>query len=231
MAMVAPRCARWSHAMPSLFQIVANTPLWVWPLMVFVLWLGVQGLRPRVIPWRGSPSCPWSASPPRWAASRNRCQPGLAGDRLGAGAARLPAAGLGLRPGPAGAAAPRGRPAGDRRRLVRAGRSAPRSSPCAMRWACCSASCRRCAASRSGSVLSGAVGGMVAGIGIGWLANLLRRARRVDGGCVMRLIALLVLALSTGAPRPPSPSSASTSRCARTCSPAWTATPPPSTAP
>ena len=26
--------------------------------------------------------------------------------------------------------------------------------------------------------LSGAVGGMVAGIGIGWLANLLRRARR-----------------------------------------------------
>ena len=37
--------------MPSLFQIVTNTPLWVWPLMVFVLWLGVQGLRPRVIPW------------------------------------------------------------------------------------------------------------------------------------------------------------------------------------
>jgi hypothetical protein len=26
--------------------------------------------------------------------------------------------------------------------------------------------------------LSGAVGGMVAGVGIGWLANLLRRARR-----------------------------------------------------
>ena len=39
--------------MPSFFQIVANTPLWVWPLMVFVLWLGLQGLRPRVIPvWR-----------------------------------------------------------------------------------------------------------------------------------------------------------------------------------
>src|SRR5882757_1375974 len=37
--------------MPSFFQIVANTPLWVWPLMAFVLWLGVQGLRPRVIPW------------------------------------------------------------------------------------------------------------------------------------------------------------------------------------
>src|SRR5258708_24542480 len=39
--------------MPSFFQIVANTPLWVWPLMVLVLWLGLQGLRPRVIPvWR-----------------------------------------------------------------------------------------------------------------------------------------------------------------------------------
>ena len=39
--------------MPSFFQIVANTPLWVWPLMVFILWLGLQGLRPRVIPgWR-----------------------------------------------------------------------------------------------------------------------------------------------------------------------------------
>ena len=39
--------------MPSFFQIVTNTPLWVWPLMVFVLWLGLQGLRPRVIPvWR-----------------------------------------------------------------------------------------------------------------------------------------------------------------------------------
>ena len=39
--------------MPSFFQIVANTPLWVWPLMAFILWLGLQGLQPRVIPvWR-----------------------------------------------------------------------------------------------------------------------------------------------------------------------------------
>ena len=39
--------------MPSLFQIVTNTPLWVWPLMVLVVWLGVLGLKPRVIPlWR-----------------------------------------------------------------------------------------------------------------------------------------------------------------------------------
>ena len=39
--------------MPSLLQIVANTPLWVWPLMAFVVWAGIQGLGPRVLPpWR-----------------------------------------------------------------------------------------------------------------------------------------------------------------------------------
>jgi pimeloyl-ACP methyl ester carboxylesterase len=39
--------------MPSLFQIVANTPLWVWPLMILVVGLGVLGLKSRVLPlWR-----------------------------------------------------------------------------------------------------------------------------------------------------------------------------------
>ena len=39
--------------MPSFFQIVTNTPLWVWPLMVLIVGLGVLGLRPRVMPlWR-----------------------------------------------------------------------------------------------------------------------------------------------------------------------------------
>lgn len=34
-------------------QIVTNTPLWVWPLMALVVWLGVLGLRPRTLPlWR-----------------------------------------------------------------------------------------------------------------------------------------------------------------------------------
>lgn len=36
--------------MPSPLQIVANTPLWVWPLMAFVLVLGWYGLRPRTVP-------------------------------------------------------------------------------------------------------------------------------------------------------------------------------------
>ena len=32
-------------------QIVVHTPLWVWPLMLLVLWLGWLGLRP-VVPGR-----------------------------------------------------------------------------------------------------------------------------------------------------------------------------------
>jgi len=50
------RGREWSpreFVMPSFFQIVTNTPLWVWPLMVLVVWLGVLGLKPRVLPlWR-----------------------------------------------------------------------------------------------------------------------------------------------------------------------------------
>jgi hypothetical protein len=49
---VAPASHR-SFIMPSLFQIVVHTPLWVWPILIFVLALGVYGLRPRIInPWR-----------------------------------------------------------------------------------------------------------------------------------------------------------------------------------
>ena len=36
--------------MPSFFQIVTNTPLWVWPLMVAVVALGLYGLRRRTVP-------------------------------------------------------------------------------------------------------------------------------------------------------------------------------------
>ena len=162
--------------MPSLFQIVTNTPLWVWPLMAFVLWLGVQGLRPRVIPWWRLAILPAvglatslggiaQSANPVWAAT------GWALALL----AFLP--GLGLWPEPGGAAAPRGWQAGDRRRLVRTGvrRLDLRRALCDGR------AVRRLPALRGEAFwicLSGAVGGMVAGIGIGWLANLLRRARR-----------------------------------------------------
>jgi non-heme chloroperoxidase len=39
--------------MPSPFDIVVRTPLWVWPILLLVLALGVYGLRPRIVsPWR-----------------------------------------------------------------------------------------------------------------------------------------------------------------------------------
>jgi hypothetical protein len=39
--------------MPSLFQIVSHTPLWVWPLLAAIIALGLYGLRPRTLPpWR-----------------------------------------------------------------------------------------------------------------------------------------------------------------------------------
>src|SRR5690349_10180249 len=36
--------------MPSLFDIISHTPLWVWPLMAAVFWLGWYGRRERVVP-------------------------------------------------------------------------------------------------------------------------------------------------------------------------------------
>jgi len=39
--------------MPTLFQIVAHTPPWMWPLMAAVIALGLYGLRPHTVPpWR-----------------------------------------------------------------------------------------------------------------------------------------------------------------------------------
>ena len=163
--------------MPSLFQIVTNTPLWVWPLMAFVLWLGVQGLRPRVIPWWRLAILPavglatslggiaqsanpvWAATgwalallaflPLGWAFGQNRAV------RLHPEDGRLEIAGgwfvLAF---------------GVSIFAVRYAMGVLFGVLPALRgeafWIC----------------LSGAVGGMVAGIGIGWLANLLRRARR-----------------------------------------------------
>src|SRR3954469_23890120 len=35
--------------MPSPFDIVLHTPLWVWPLLALVLWLGWSARRPRTV--------------------------------------------------------------------------------------------------------------------------------------------------------------------------------------
>lgn len=128
--------------MPSFFQIVANTPLWVWPLMAFVLWLGWQGLQRRTVPlWRPA-ILPLVSIGTSLSAILQSPQPGLAiagwfvlvfgisifvvRYALGVLFGVLPS----LRVEPL--------------------------------WLC----------------LSGGVGGAVAGIGVGWLANLLLRTRR-----------------------------------------------------
>ena len=163
--------------MPSLFQIVTNTPLWVWPLMVFVLWLGVQGLRPRVIPvWRLAvlPMVGLATSlggiaqsaNPVWAAT---------------GWALALLAFL-----PLGWAFGQGRPV---RLRPEDGRLEIAGGWFALGFGVSIFAVRYAMGVLFGVLpalraeafwisLSGAVGGMVAGIGIGWLANLLRRARR-----------------------------------------------------
>jgi len=163
--------------MPSFFQIVTNTPLWVWPLMVFVLWLGLQGLRPRVIPvWRiailptvslatslggiaqsASPAgaaASWGLAliaflPLGWAFGQDRPV------RLRPEDGKLEIAGGWFALGFGVAIFAVRYAMGVLFGVLPALRAEPL-------WIC----------------VSGAVGGMVAGIGIGWLANLLRRARR-----------------------------------------------------
>jgi len=163
--------------MPSLFQIVTNTPLWVWPLMVFVLWLGVQGLRPRVIPWWRLAILPTvglatslggiaQSANPVWAAT-------------GWALALLAFLPLGW--------------AFDQNRAVRLhpedGRLEIAGGWFVLAFGVSIFAVRYAMGVLFGVLpalrgeafwihLSGAVGGMVAGIGIGWLANLLRRARR-----------------------------------------------------
>jgi hypothetical protein len=163
--------------MPSFFQIVANTPLWVWPLMVFVLWLGLQGLRPRVIPWWRLAILPGVGVATSLAGTAQSAHPAWAAT----GWALALLAFL-----PLGWAFGQGRPVRlhpEDAKLEIAGGwfalvfgvsifavryamgvlfgvlPALRGAPF---WIC----------------FSGTVGGMIAGIGIGWLANLLWRARR-----------------------------------------------------
>lgn len=163
--------------MLSLFQIVANTPLWVWPLMVFVLWLGVQGLRPRVIPWWRLAILPAVGLATSLGGIAQSANPVWAATGWALALFTFLPLGWAL-----GQDRPVRRRAGDGRLEIAGGwfallfgvsifavryalgvlfgvLPALRAEPF---WIC----------------LSGAVGGTVAGIGIGWLANLLRRALR-----------------------------------------------------
>jgi hypothetical protein len=163
--------------MPSLFQIVTNTPLWVWPLMVFVLWLGWQGLQPRTVPlWRPA-ILPLVSVGSSLAGVAQSAQPGLA------------AAGwtLGLL-----AALPLGHAIG-RRRAVRLrpedGRLEIAGGWFALVFGISIFAVRYTLGVLFGVLptltveplwigLSGGIGGVVAGIGLGWLAGLLLCARR-----------------------------------------------------
>jgi alpha-beta hydrolase superfamily lysophospholipase len=42
-------CSTREFVMPSIFDIVVHTPLWVWPLLIVVLWLGWSASRPRSV--------------------------------------------------------------------------------------------------------------------------------------------------------------------------------------
>jgi len=165
--------------MPSLFQIVANTPLWVWPLMVFVLWLGWQGLQPRTVsPWRPA-ILPLVSIGSSLAGVAQAAQPGLAA--IGWTIGLL-------------AALPLGHAIG-RRRVARL-RAEDGRLEIAGGWFTLVFGLSIFAVRYALGVLfgvlpalkvellwiglSGVVGGAVVGIGLGWLAGLLLRARRAS---------------------------------------------------
>lgn len=163
--------------MPSFFQIVANTPLWVWPLMAFVLWLGLQGLRARVVPWWRLAILPLVGLATSLGGIVQSTDPAAAA--TGWGLALLACLPLGWALG--------------QKRPVRL-RPEDGRLEIAGGWFVLLFGVSIFAVRYAMGVLfgvlpalrvepfwihaSGAVGGAVAGIGIGWLANLLRRARQ-----------------------------------------------------
>jgi hypothetical protein len=178
--LVAPDLAKLAAAedlaMPSFFQIVANTPLWVWPLMAFVLWLGWQGLRPRTVPlWRLA-ILPLVGLGTSLAGVVQSASPGLA---VAAWAVALLAC------------LPLGYAIGSRRSVWARGDSRLEIDGgwFVLAFGISIFTVRYALGVLFGVLpalrieplwigLSGGVGGMVAGIGIGWLVNLLLRARR-----------------------------------------------------
>jgi hypothetical protein len=163
--------------MPFAYQIVVNTPLWVWPLMLFVLWLGWRGLQPRTMPPARLAILPLVGLATSLAGIAQSLQPGLA--LAGWAAALLMALPLGWAIGT--------------RRVVRLrpqdGRLEVGGGWFALSFGVSIFVVRYTLGILSGVmpglraeplwiVLSGGVGGMVTGIGLGWLANLLLRACR-----------------------------------------------------
>jgi hypothetical protein len=165
-------------AMPSFLQIVANTPLWVWPLAAFVLWLGVQGLQPRIVPiWRPA-ILPLVSLATSLSGIAQSPRPALA--FAGWGVALLAALPLGLAIGRRRAVRRR---AGDGRLEIAGGWFGLLFgvSIFAVRYAL-GILFGVLPALRVDPLwigLSGGAGGLIAGIGVGWLAGLVLRARRL----------------------------------------------------
>lgn len=163
--------------MPFAYQIVVNTPLWVWPLMLLVLWLGWRGLQPRTLPPARLAILPLVGLGTSLAGIAQSLQPGLA--FAGWAAALLAALPLGWAIGS--------------RRAVRLrpedGRLEVAGGWFALGFGISIFVVRYTLGVLSGVmpylraepfwiVLSGGVGGAVTGIGLGWLANLALRAYR-----------------------------------------------------
>ena len=161
--------------MPSAYQIVVYTPLWVWPLMLFVLWLGWYGLQPRTMPPARLAILPLVGLATSLAGIAQSLQPGLA--LAGWAVALIAALPLGYAIGT--------------RRAVRLrpedGRLEVAGGWFALGFGISIFAVRYTLGVLSGVmpglrveplwiVLSGGVGGIVTGIGVGWLANLLLRA-------------------------------------------------------
>jgi len=162
--------------MPSFFQIVAHTPLWVWPVFVLVLGLGLLGLRPRTLPpWRLG-ILPLVGIGTSLSGIVQSPQPALAS------AAWFVALLAGL---PLGHSAGRRRPA----RLLEDGRLAVAGGWFMLLFGVSIFAVRYTLGVLFGVVpalkaepvwigLAAGAGGVIAGIGIGWLAGLLLQARR-----------------------------------------------------
>lgn len=163
--------------MPSAYQIVVNTPLWVWPLMLFVLWLGWRGLQPSVMPPARLAILPLVSVATSLAGVAQSLQPGPA--LAGWAVALLAALPLGWAIGARRAV--RLRPE-DGRLEVAGGWFALGFgvSIFLVRYAMgvLFGVMPGLSAEPLWIVLSGGVGGIVTGIGLGWLANLLVRAYR-----------------------------------------------------
>ena len=158
--------------MPSFLQIVTNTPLWVWPLLALVAWLGVRELRSRTVARWQLTVLPVVGLATSLSGIAQSPRPGLAA----AGWAVALLAAL-----PIGQAIGRGRSVRplDGGRLEISGTwftLAFGLSVFAVRYALgvLFGVLPALKAEPSWIVASGAVGGVLAGIGIGWLAALLR---------------------------------------------------------